>query len=212
MLAARAACRFESNPGFRPASAPVRIPHNTSMRPTLVLVAHPQMHLSRVNAALMKAAAGLGDEVVVRDLYAAYPDYLIDTAAEQQALREAELVVWVHPIRWYGMPPMMKLWLDEVLTAGWAYGAQGHALHGKSLWLVASTDGPRTAYQPDASGRPVFDLFLPPYEQTATVCGMRFLPPLVLRGAHRVTAAELQDHVDTFVQRLRSYPDWPELA
>jgi glutathione-regulated potassium-efflux system ancillary protein KefF len=41
---------------------------------------------------------------------------------------------------------------------------------------------------------------------------MRFLPPLLLHGAHRVGEAELAAHVDTYAQRLASYPDWPELA
>ena len=50
----------------------------------LVLTAHPSLEHSRVNRALMQAAARLApDRVAVRDLYALYPDYLIDVAAEQ---------------------------------------------------------------------------------------------------------------------------------
>ena len=167
----------------------------------LVLAAHPQMHLSRVNAALMRAAATLGGDVAVCDLYARYPDFLIDVATEQQALREAELTVWLHPVRWYGMPPLMKLWLDEVFTYGWAYGPGGTALHGKALWLVASTDGPGSS-EPGGSSHAPVDVFVPPCEQTAAMCGLRFLPPLVLHAAHRVTEQELQQHVDTFLQAL----------
>ena len=40
---------------------------------------------------------------------------------------------------------------------------------------------------------------------------MRFLPPLVLHGAHRATDAEIADHATLFADRLRSYPAWPEL-
>jgi glutathione-regulated potassium-efflux system ancillary protein KefF len=53
---------------------------------------------------------------------------------------------------------------------------------------------------------------MPPYEQTAALAGMRFLDPLVLHGAHRTPPAELQAHVEMFLQRLASYPDWPEIA
>ena len=121
----------------------------------------------------------------MRDLYALYPDYLIDVAAEQAALAAARLVVWQHPIHWYGMPPLMKLWLDEVLAFGWAYGPGGTALRGKDLWLVATTGGAEDSYRPDSYNRYFFDAFLPPYEQTAALCGMRFLPPLLLHGAHK---------------------------
>lgn len=177
----------------------------------LVLSAHPQMELSRVNRALMNAAAAT-ERAAVRDLYALYPDYLIDVAAEQTALAQAKLVVWLHPIHWYHMPPLMKLWVDEVLAFGWAYGPDGHALQGKDLWLVASTGGPEDSYQPSSYNRYHFDAFLPPYEQTAALCGMRFLPPMLLHGAHRVSDAGLQAHAATLAERLGSYPDWPELA
>lgn len=179
----------------------------------VVLVAHPQQEQSRVNRALMHAAArSAPGRVEVRDLYALYPDYLVDPAAEQAALAEARLVVWQHPIHWYGMPPLMKLWLDEVFTFGWAYGPGGSALQGKDLWLVASTGGPSESYRPDGYNRYFFDAFLPPYEQSAALAGMRFLPPLLLHGAHRIGQAELDEHVDTYAQRLASYPDWPEIA
>ena len=179
----------------------------------VVLVAHPQQEHSRVNRALLQAVQQAAHpRVEVRDLYALYPDYLIDVAAEQAVLTQAQLVVWQHPIHWYGMPPLMKLWLDEVFTFGWAYGPEGARLRGKDLWLVASTGGPQDSYRPDSYNRYFFDAFMPPYEQTAALAGMRFLDPLVLHGAHRTPPAELQAHVEMFLQRLVSYPDWPEIA
>lgn len=176
----------------------------------LVISAHPQMELSRVNRQLHDAASS-AERAQVRDLYALYPDYLIDVATEQAALAAAQLVVWLHPIHWYHMPPLMKLWIDEVFTYGWAYGPGGTALQGKDLWLVASTGGPEDSYHPSGYNRYPFDAFLPPYEQTATLCGMRFLPPMVLHGAHRASTAELKTQADTLRERLASYPDWPEL-
>ena len=162
----------------------------------------------------MRAAAGLQADgaIELRDLYTLYPDYLIDVAAEQRALADARLVVWLQPLHWYGMTPLLKLWVDEVFSFGWAYGPGGRALYGKDLWLVTSTGGGEQAYRPDGINRYFFDAFLPPYEQTAALCGLRFLPPLVLHGAHRASAAEVEAHVAMFGERLGSYPDWPEIA
>jgi glutathione-regulated potassium-efflux system ancillary protein KefF len=161
----------------------------------------------------MARAAASGDlpQVEVRDLYALYPDYLVDVAAEQAALTGAELLVWLHPVHWYGMTPLLKLWADEVLAFGWAYGPGGTALRGKDLWLVVSTGGSAEAYRPDGLNRHFFDAFLPPYEQTAQLVGLRFLPPLVLHGAHRLGDGEVDMHVQTFAARLASYPSWPEI-
>lgn len=182
----------------------------------LVLVAHPQLEHSRVTRRLMLQAAraqpGEAARVEVRDLYALYPDYLIDSAAEQAVLAAARLVVWLHPIHWYAMPPLMKLWLDEVLAFGWAYGPGGTALRGKDLWLVASTGGPTESYHPAGYNRYFFDDFLHPCEQTAALTRMRWLPPLVLHGAHRASETELEAHATLFGQRLLQWPHWPEIA
>ncbi|OYZ77192.1 MAG: NAD(P)H dehydrogenase [Polaromonas sp. 24-62-144] len=147
-----------------------------------VIAAHPDWRESHVNRPMMQAAATL-PRVAVQDLYSSYPDYAINVAAEQAAMARAQLVVLLHPIQWYAMPALQKLWLDEVLTYGWAYGDGGSALRGKDLWLVASTGGDEASYHPQGYNRYFFDAFLPPYEQTAALCGMRFLPPLILHGA-----------------------------
>ena len=175
-----------------------------------VIAAHPAWRESRVNRLLMEAAKAQG-RVALQDLYSSYPDYAIDIAKEQSALAQASLVVLLHPIQWYSMPPLQKLWLDEVLTYGWAYGEGGDKLQGKDLWLVATTGGPEDSYHPQGYNRYFFDAFLPPYEQTAALCGMRFLPPMVLHGAHSVPTDVVTQHVATFSERLQSYPNWPEL-
>jgi len=177
---------------------------------TLVLAAHPNWRESRVNRRLLQAARSL-ENVRVRDLYSLYPDYDIDIAAEQDLAASARLIVLLHPIQWYSMPPLQKLWLDEVLAYGWAYGHSGTALQGKDLWLVASTGGTESSYHPENYNRYFFDAFMPPYEQTASLCGMRFLPPMILHGARRASDDELEAHATVFHERLRDYPEWPEL-
>ncbi|RZI92356.1 MAG: NAD(P)H dehydrogenase, partial [Variovorax sp.] len=175
-----------------------------------LMAAHPHWRDSRVNRLLLRAAHGVPG-VEVNDLYASYPDYVIDVEAEQEKLARADLVVLLHPIQWYSMPPLQKLWLDDVLSYGWAYGTGGTALQGKDMWLVATTGGPEESYHPQSYNRYFFDAFLPPYEQTAALCGMRFLPPLVFHGARSAPDAEVKAHVETFAERLGSYPDWPEI-
>ena len=184
------------------------------MTQILVLAAHPHLEHSRVNARLMRAAAqpAMAAQVRVRDLYALYPDYLIDVATEQRALADARLVVWLQPLHWYGMTPLLKLWVDDVFTFGWAYGPGASALAGKDLWLVASTGGDEHSYSPQGANRHFFDAFLPAYEQTAALVGMRFLPPLLLHGAHRASDGELDAHAQRFADQLQRFPHWPEIA
>ena len=173
------------------------------MADVLVLVAHPDLARSRVNRALLAQARLLpSEQVEVRDLYALYPDFEIDIDAEQAALAAARTVVWVHPVHWYSMPALMKLWLDEVLAFRWAYGPGGRALVGKCLWLVVSAGGTREAYTEQGSHGLPFDALLPPYRQTAKLTGMQFLEPLVFHGAHKADAHAVHAHAHTFAQGL----------
>lgn len=193
-----------------PSANPPALAAGTGSGGIYLIAAHPNWRESRANRRLRDAAQTIAT-VQVCDLYERYPDYDIDVAAEQERLARAQLLVLMHPIQWYSMPPLQKLWLDEVLTYGWAYGVGGTALRGKDLWLLASTGGQSQSYHPKGYNRYFFDAFLPPYEQTAALCGMRFLPPLVLHGAHAVRETELAEHVDLVRQRLASYPGWPEI-
>jgi len=176
----------------------------------LILVAHPDLAQSRVTQGLLDAIAALAPPAdwVVHDLYRHYPDYAIDVQTEQRLVAAAKLIVWLHPLHWYGMPALMKLWLDEVLRFGWAYGPGGQALRGKDLWLVSSTGGSAESYSATGHNAHPIEDFLLPYAQSARLCGLRFLPPLLLHAAHRVLDAELQTHANSFAQRLLDYPNW----
>lgn len=182
-----------------------------AMPRVLILFAHPRLERSRTSRALLRHLPDRPD-VQLRDLYELYPTFDVDIPREQALLAEHDIVVMQHPVYWYSVPPLMKQWIDLVLAFGWAYGPGGTALRGKDLWLAVSTGGPAPSYRPEGHNRHFFDAFLPPYEQTAALCGLRFVPPLVLHGAHRADAATVDAHVQVFGERLRRYPDWPELA
>ena len=168
----------------------------------LVLYAHPRPELSRVNQAMAEAVRDLA-EVTVRDLYGLYPDYVIDVAAEQQALLKADILVWHHPLQWYSGPPILKEWIDCVLVRGWAYGHGGTALRGKRVLSAISTGGKLEAYQHDGfHGHTVAD-FMRPYERTATLCGMTFLEPFVFYGSYAATEAQVHEHAQAYRAHLQ---------
>jgi len=183
---------------------------DSTVRDILVLAAHPDMGRSLATRTLVDTlrASPVAERVELRDLYRLYPDFHVHIDAEQRALQAAKLVVMLHPIYWYSMPALQKLWLDEVAHLGWAYGPGGTALHGKDFWLVASTGGGAEAYAPGGHNHHPIDEFLLPYRQSARTCGMNWLPPQILHAAHRATDAEIQAHAELFVKRLEHYPEW----
>ena len=45
-----------------------------------------------------------------------------DLLKEQARIERADAICLVFPLFWWGMPAMMKGWVDRVWTWGWAYG------------------------------------------------------------------------------------------
>ena len=132
----------------------------------LVLFAHPRLRQSVVQRAMLAAIQGLED-VTIRDLYAEYPDLMIDPRREQAELLDHDLLVLQHPLYWYSAPAIVKEWLDVVLEEGWAYGSGGTRLHGKFLLNALSTGGPQEAYHDQGRNRFPVRALLAPFDQTA---------------------------------------------
>jgi putative NADPH-quinone reductase len=168
----------------------------------LILFAHPSQHRSEVNLPLIEASKTI-EGVTVVDLYAEYPDYCINIEREQQRLREHDIIIFMHPLYWYSTPAILKEWQDLVLEYGFAYGHDGTELHGKKLLCAITAGGSEDAYQTHGYNHYSIRELLRPIEQTATLCGMLYLPPYALFGSR--TALEdgrVPDHVENWKKIL----------
>jgi glutathione-regulated potassium-efflux system ancillary protein KefF len=169
----------------------------------LLIHAHPYPDRSIGGRVLLEAVRDL-PELAVRSLYDLYPDFAIDAQAERTALLAANLVIWQHPLHWYGPPAMLKLWFEKVLIEGWAFGSH-QALAGKDCLWVTTTGGDTDAFTPEGKHRHPFEAFVPPVAQTAQFCGMNFLPPRVVYGTHRLTLEALRQQAREYRAQLTEY-------
>ena len=176
-----------------------------------LIYAHPYPNRSRAGRSLLASVSGLG-EVKVRSLYERYPDFSIDVATEQALISAADLIVWQHPIYWYGPPPLMSLWFEKVLARGWAYGKGGDMLRGKACLWVPTAGGDTDAYREGGMHGHSFDKFVPPVEQTARFCGMVWQEPLILHGSHHATDEQLQARGIEYRDRLSAILALPRSA
>lgn len=169
----------------------------------LLLFAHPRYEQSRTNHALLRGVGKLA-EVTFHDLYEAYPEFDIDVAYEKELLLEHDVIVWHHPFYWYSCPPLLKQWIDVVLEFNWAYGPHGNALADKTCLQVITTGGGSEVYCSAGRNNYSINTFLRPFEQTARLCGMRYLPPYAVTGTHKLTDEELRQHADEYHRILIS--------
>lgn len=171
------------------------------MKKILVLFAHPAFRKSRINKSLITSIEGL-EGITINNLYEKYPDFFIDVKVEQKLLLEHDIIIWHHPFYWYSAPAIIKEWMDLVLEHGFAYGAKGRALEGKSALSVISTGGSKEVYCASGSNHFTINQFLTPFNQSANLCRMKYLPPFVVHGSHTLSAEELKQTTSDFRQLI----------
>ena len=163
------------------------------MNRVLILFAHPRYEKSKTNRALIAGIHNM-EGVTFHDLYEQYPDFNIDVEREQKLLSGHDVLVWHFPFYMYSAPALLKQWMDTVLEYGWSYGLWGNALKGKIVFIVLTSGGTRESYAANKINRHSLNEFLTPFEQTARLCKMTYLPPFAVHGTHLLTPEHLTDY------------------
>ncbi|MEX0971371.1 MAG: NAD(P)H-dependent oxidoreductase [Paracoccaceae bacterium] len=178
-----------------------------SINPILIVLAHPRPRQSTVVMRMAAQAAKI-EGVKVHDIYAAYPDFLVNIQAEQELLRQHEVVIFLHPFNWYSAPALLREWQDVVLEYGFAYGRHGKELRDKVFFNAISAGRSIAEYSGEHETHFTLRQLAAPFEQMARLCGMIYLPPFALTSAR--TAAEenrLEPHLKTWRALLQALAD-----
>ncbi len=152
------------------------------MSKVLIISGHPSLEHSHANKAILEEVKNLLPHAEISRLDTLYPDFRIDVAAEQEKLEKADTIVWQFPVNWYSLPALLKKWLDDVFTHGFAYGSNNTKLKGKKLILSFTTGSPEEAYQYGQAQNYPFTDFLNTHRQTANLCQLNFQEPVISYG------------------------------
>lgn len=165
----------------------------------LNLVFHPNLNDSRVNSTWKKQLEESGRVTTSRDMYSEYSDFTIDVEKEQKLLMEHDRIIFQFPLYWYSMPPLLKKWLDDVLTYGFAYGSTGDKLKGKDMQVIVSVGGKQKYYNG-------FDIFctvpdlLRPFQLTANLTRMNYLIPEWMYEADDVDTGTIRAYGENWIE------------
>jgi len=163
---------------------------------TIVILAHPNFEKSLANKTIINEIEGRVGKSNIRNLTALYPDFVIDVKKEQEALLEADNVIFQFPCYWYSIPPIMKQWIDQVLEYGFAYGEGGESLKGKNFIVSMTSGTPQEAFQRGGANGYTVAEFLKPVEQTAALIQMNYITPICSHSMVAHTA----EHRETVIQ------------
>ncbi|QMV15916.1 NAD(P)H-dependent oxidoreductase [Vibrio spartinae] len=170
---------------------------------TLVIVSHPYAEQSTVIKALEQVALDTA-AVTVRNLDTIYGKNVsqFDLATEQAAYEGMDRVVYMFPIHWFNITPMLKAYLNEVWTYGWAFGPEGKALQGKEMLIVTCTGANETTYSSTGRVQSTIKEVLTPMKASALYVGMTFIEPLAFHEAMDITPQKLTSFQSQLAQRL----------
>lgn len=144
------------------------------------------------------------DFVTFHDLYEKYPDYYINIENEQKLLTGHDIIIFQHPFYWYSCPSLLKEWIDLVLEYEFAYGPGGNSVKDKKLMSVITTGATKEAYTSEGYNKYSIREFLLPFEQTANLCQMQYLPPFVIHDAINMNVnMELHGYIKLYTNILR---------
>ena len=170
---------------------------------TLVILAHPDIHNATVNKRWKKELVGYSDKIFIHELYNEYPDWNIDVKKEQQLLEYYDYIILQFPLYWYSYPPLLKKWLDDVFTYGWAYGSKGTKLKGKTFGLAISVGDKEDNYSPSGSVGFTINEIIAPFIASATHVGARILPCFTVYGASfQITKKEVEESAKRYLEYI----------
>lgn len=141
-----------------------------------------------VNKSILAEVKQALPEVELDILSDLYPDYQIDVAAEQEKLRQLDVIVFQYPLYWDAVPSLLQKWLEKVFVHGFSHGASGDALKGKYMIASLTTGAGEAAYQAESSTS-IEDL-LAPIRLTAKLTQLNYLGHIV---THDVSYSLRQD-------------------
>lgn len=139
---------------------------------------------------------------------AATGGFAADLDAEMRKVEAADLVILHFPLWWFGMPAILKGWVDRVFASGRFYGSgrmyeQGiHA--NKRAMLTITTGGPQSLYGPGDWHGDIDAILRPIQRGILQFLGFQTLPPALFFSPARVDDDARIDMLNAYAARLTS--------
>jgi len=113
-----------------------------------------------------------------------------DVLAEQGKLAWADLVIVIFPVWWFGVPAILKGWIDRVFAVGVAYGGgrwfDNGVYRGKRVLIACTTGARNDRFAEDGLFGPIDWVLHPLRVGTFNFCGFDTLTPFVAWAAGHV--------------------------
>jgi putative NADPH-quinone reductase len=145
--------------------------------------------------------------------------FAADIQDEMNKVAWCDLMIWQFPLWWFGMPAILKGWVDRVFAMGRAYGGDRFyatgVFSGKRAMLSITTGGAGEAFaeKRDRLGESqgghgfhgdIYGILRPIQRGILGFTGFEVLRPHIVYGPVRLTEEQRQQSLEAYSARLRN--------
>ena len=177
------------------------------MKNVVIISGHPNLKNSVANKTILDEIVAKCPQVEIRKLDELYPDYQFDVKAEQKALEKADIIVFQYPTHWYGVPAILKFYIDTIMEHGWAYGSKGNALKGKCFIASTTLGAPENVYSAEGAMKHTVEEFYFGLEQYAALCQLDYKKLFYICGAMCVPGVTTEEQKQALIEKVRKHAD-----
>jgi len=131
--------------------------------------------------------------------------------AELVKAESCDLMIWQFPLWWFGLPAILKGWVDRVFAMGRTYGGDrfygNGVFRGKRAMLSVTTGGPAAAYVAGGFNGDIHSILRPIHRGMLRFTGWDVLQPNIVYGPVRLSDGERESALNAWANRLVSIAD-----
>ncbi len=158
----------------------------------------------------------------VEEKYASEIDgFSADIQVEIDKLFWCDVLIFQFPLWWFGLPGILKGWVDKVFAAGKIYGGgrwyDDGVLKGKKAMLSLTTGGRLTMFTEIGINGDINTILYPINHGIFRFVGFDVLPPFVVFGTNQINDERRKEYLEDYKERILSIQEtssinYPKLA
>lgn len=131
---------------------------------------------------------------------------------EMDKLEWCDTLIFSFPLWWFGMPAILKGWVDRVFAMGFVYGAgkgvyENGVFPNKKAFLTFTTGGPEVAYSPTGKNGNLDTILYPIHHGMLYFIGMQVLPPFICYSPARMSEEDRANELIRYKTYLSKVSD-----
>lgn len=139
----------------------------------------------------------------------AFQNDLFETSLKEEMtkLEWCDTLIFNFPLWWFGLPAILKGWVDRVFAMGFVYGAgkgvyDNGVYKNKIAFTCITTGGPEVAYGPGGRNGPLETILFPIHHGMFYFLGIKTLPPFITFAPTRISEEERKEQLEKYKEHL----------